>query len=131
MTKLNPVNPVLLQLASSKVWGQASGDNDEKRAFQPPGGMPAAGGAPPADPSLGPGAPPGAGAGVPPMDPAMMGMDPSMMGGMPPGAVVERVGGAFQFSGPAFYYSLPPDGGVVFGCQPGFGDVKKSIIRQE
>ncbi len=90
---MTQLNPVLLQLASRKVWGQVSGDNDEKRAFQPPGGMAMAGGAPPADPSMGPGAPPGAGGGVPPMDPAMMGMDPSMMGGMPPGGAPPMPGG--------------------------------------
>jgi len=70
------VNPMLLKMAQSKVWGQAA---QEKRAFQPGPAMDpmAAGGAPP---------PPG---GAPPMDPMAAGgmpppMDPMAAGGMPP-----------------------------------------------
>ena len=70
------VNKYLLNIAKQAV----------KQAFVPPQG----GAAPPMDPSMMGGAPPG---GAPPMDPSMMGgmppggappMDPSMMGGAPP-----------------------------------------------
>ena len=71
------INPILLDVAG---WAAAP---HEKRGFVPPGG-----GAPPMDPAMMGGAPPGG----PPMDPSMMGgappggppMDPSMMGGAPP-----------------------------------------------
>jgi len=87
-----PVNKFLLKQAKLSV----------KQAFMPPE---AGGGAPPMDPSMMGGAPPGAipPGGAPPMDPSMMGgappgamppgamppsgappMDPSMMGGAPP-----------------------------------------------
>lgn len=78
-----PVNPILLQQVKAAM--------ASKRAFvppqaggAPPGGDPAAAGAPPMDPSM------MGGAGAPPMDPSMMGgagappMDPAMMGGAPP-----------------------------------------------
>jgi hypothetical protein len=99
------MNPSLLHLARTRVWK----DMEKTAVVAPGGGDPAAGGAPPMDPSMmGGGAPPmGGGAppmggGAPPMDPSMTGggmpgeapappaappMDPSMMGGGMPGAM--------------------------------------------
>lgn len=77
--KFGSVNPVLLGLALKNA------QKYTKEAFVPAGDPamtgadPAAGGAPPMDPSMM--------GGAPPMDPAMMDpsmMDPSMMGGPPP-----------------------------------------------
>lgn len=100
------INPALLALAKHQTWALI------KSAAVPPGGAPmdpAAGGAPPMDPSMMGGAPPGGApagmppGGAPPMDPAMMGgggapmappMDPSMMGGQPgmmPGAAPQKL----------------------------------------
>lgn len=89
---MSTLNPVLLRLARHTVWKQAAAGL-QKSAFQPPeGGGGAPGGAPPMDPSMMGGAPPGGAppGGAPPMDPSMMGgappmADPSMMG-MPPGS---------------------------------------------
>lgn len=86
------INPTLLKQIRTALEKRAAA---EKKAFVPMGPQGAAPAAPPMDPSMGGGMPPG---GAPPMDPSMAGgmppgmppggappMDPSMMGGgMPP-----------------------------------------------
>ena len=93
-----PVNKFLLKQARLSIkqafmppeaGGGAPPMDPSMMGGAPPGAMPP-GGAPPMDPSMMGGAPPGAmpPGGAPPMDPSMMGgappMDPSMMGGAPP-----------------------------------------------
>lgn len=73
------MNPVLLQLAQSRVWGDMAKTAQYKQAVVPAGG-------PPQDPAMGGGAPP-PGMAPPgmPMDPAMGGVAPPGMAGPPPG----------------------------------------------
>lgn len=101
-----PVNPILLQQVKAAMASKLA-FIPPQGAGAPPGGDPAAAGAPPMDPSMmgGAGAPPMdpsmmGGAGAPPMDPAMMGaaggappMDPAMMAAAAPPAPPSPTGG--------------------------------------